>query len=119
MITVIRKKLIVTSAISVISALTIIYAVVAYTGISQLNTTLDTLTDLICSNNGVFPAIEKNFDPSPGTFFPEDGILTEETKYSTRFFAVWFDENKNAILENIDFVASLTDEESETTAKMQ
>lgn len=111
MITVIRKKVIVTSAISVILSLVAIYVVVAYTSISQLNTTLDTLTDLIHSHNGVFPDVEKNPAPSPGAFLPENEVVTEETKYSTRFFAVWFDENKNVISENIDFVASLTDEE--------
>lgn len=117
MILSIRKKLIATSAIAVILALTSIFAVVLLTSISQLNNTLDTITDLICMNGGMFPEVNEKISPLPKMYIPSERLITEETQFSTRFFTVWLDENKNVVSENIDSIASLSKKEIDDYGK--
>lgn len=58
MIFTLRKKFILINAASVLLVFTGIFLFQAVSGVMQMNRILDTLTDEIASNNGVFPAFQ-------------------------------------------------------------
>ncbi len=54
---------------------------------------------------------------APSRGFPYDNVITEETRFSTRFFTVWLDKGRDVARVNTDAVSSLTREEVEEYAK--
>ncbi len=102
-----RKKMIWISGISVISVFIIIFAAIYIVSTHQLNSAMDTLTDRIASNDGIFPEIDEEHPLPPRGFA---GFITEETKFSTRFFTVRYDQSGNIISADIEFIASVTEE---------
>lgn len=102
-----RRKLIWISGISVISVFIIIFAAIYIISTHQLNTAMDTLTDRIASNDGIFPEIDEEHPLPPRAFFD---FITEETKFSTRFFTVRYDRSGNIISTDIEFIASIAEE---------
>ena len=103
-----RKKFITITACSVIVVFTLIFALIYFISMSQLNNTMDMLTDIISANDGSFP----NFDemdeiPSPN-IFSKDDFFTAETQFSTRFFTVWINEDGEFISENTEQVSSVS-----------
>lgn len=109
-----RRKLIWISGISVISVFIIIFAAIYIVSTHQLNTVMDTLTDRIASNDGSFPEIDEEHPLPPRVFFD---FITEETKFSTRFFTVRYDQSGNIDSMDIEFVASVTEETARTYAE--
>lgn len=103
-----RKKFILISTLSVVIVFSLIFLLICLVGSSQLNNTMDTLTDAISSNDGVFPDFNSNKIPRPDGRFPQMDFITKETQFSTRFFTVWLDEDDNIVKENIDSVSSVT-----------
>ncbi len=107
MIAALRKKFIRVSVLSVAGVLSAIFLMLAVFSWNQLEQTLDTLTDAIASNDGEFPP----FQPGTGEN-PAFQIITEETRFSTRFFAVWLEEDTITGF-NTDAVFSLAEENVE------
>lgn len=108
-----RRKLIWISGISVISVFIIIFAAIYIVSTHQLNTAMDTLTDRISSNDGRFPEIDEENPPPPRGF---SDFITEETKFSTRFFTVRYDKNGDIASADLEFVASVTEETAQDYA---
>lgn len=102
-----RKKMIWISGVSVIAVFVLIFAAIYIVSTHQLNSAMDTLTDRISSNDGIFPEIDEDH-PLPPRGFPD--FITEETKFSTRFFTVRYDKNGDIVSSDLEFVASVTEE---------
>lgn len=109
-----RRKLIWISGISVISVFIVIFAAIYIVSTHQLNSAMDTLTDRIASNDGIFPEIDEEHPLPPRGLFD---FITEETKFSTRFFTVRYDQSGNIDSADIEFVASVTEETARGYAK--
>ena len=116
MIAELQKKLIRTSAVSIFLVFFCIFLLLSVFSIVQMEQTVDTLTDAIADNNGVFPAFEPAEQPAPAHRFPYDQVITEETQFSTRFFAVWLDEAQQVVSVNTDAISSLTEGEAKEYA---
>lgn len=110
-----RKKFIAISVASVLTVFAGIFLLLLMFTRAQMNRTLDMLTDAIASNDGVFP----EFDPSqqqPPSRFPSLDIITEETRFSTRFFTVWLNERRQVVNVNMDSVSTILEAEVERYA---
>lgn len=109
-----RRKFILISTVSVFSVLTAIFAVMCVMNRVQLNHTMDTLADAIVANDGVFPKQDEYGRPFPSGSGLHTDIITEETPFSTRFFAVWLDEENCITNVNVDSVFSITEEQAQS-----
>ena len=107
-----RKKFICISTISVFAVFSIILSLLLVLTRVQMNQTLDTLTDTIAANNGFFPEFDSSKPHTPSRFFYTDAI-TEETRFSTRFFTVWLNEQQEVTDVNIDSVSTISQSEVE------
>lgn len=116
MIASLRKKFILTSAVSICVVFTGIFLLLVYFSNRQLDRTMDTLTDAISFNDGVFPDFEPGDPDKPSRPFPFDDIITEETRFSTRFFTVWMDAQGRITRVNINSVSSISEEQVEDYA---
>ena len=105
MIKELRRKFIFISGISIFLVFVGIFVLISAFSMAQMDRTMDTLTDAISSNDGVFP----EFDPTqPSQPFPYDDIINEETRFSTRFFTVWVDALGRITRINIDSISSIS-----------
>jgi len=112
-----RKKFILVSAASIVIVFSIIFTIMFITNRIQLNNTIDTLADAIASNNGIFPEFDTSVKPLPSEGFPYSNVITEETKFSTRFFTVWLDRDNHIINLNMDSVYSISKEKAKEYAE--
>ena len=107
-----RRKFISISMISIFIVFSCIFiSLMVFTKI-QTNRSIDMLVDTISSNDGVFP----KFDPSKQRMpvqMPYSDVITEETQFSTRFFSVWLDEQKQIVNTNMDSVSTITEQDVE------
>lgn len=107
-----RRKFISISMISIFIVFSCIFiSLMVFTKI-QTNRSVDMLVDTISSNDGVFP----KFDPSKQRMpvqMPYSDVITEETQFSTRFFSVWLDEQKQIVNTNMDSVSTITEQDVE------
>ena len=108
-----RRKLIWISGVSVITVFIIIFAAIYIVSVHQLSTAMDTLTDRIASNDGSFPEIDDEHPLPPKGFHD---FITEETKFSTRFFTVRCNQSGDIVSADIEFVASVTEETARSYA---
>ena len=106
-----RKKFIFISAASVLLVFLLIFLIICFVSASQLNGTMDMLTDVISSNDGVFPNFNEMENP-PELSGPHEELFTPETRLSTRFFTVWMDNNNNIIRENVEQISSVSQAEA-------
>ncbi len=97
------------SAASLVAVFLIIFCVIALVSIRQLNTTMDMLTDRISEGNGVFLPFDRE-NPRPPDMDRFPGFFTEETPFSTRFFAVWMNAQGRVVGENIKSISSVPKE---------
>ena len=104
-----RRKFIMASAVSLVIVFSAIFTVMSFGSRIQLNNAMDTLTDAIASNDGVFPEFDEVAGPLPSGGFPYTDIITEETQFSTRFFTVWLDTDDRIISINIDSISSISE----------
>lgn len=117
MIKLLRKKFILISAASVFAVVGIIFIAIAILNYTSVNATLDTLTDTISEGNGVFPDwfdnnhTQNSEKPSDK---PKADFITPDTRYSTRHFTVWLDDDGEVERINTEFIRSV----SETDAVM-
>lgn len=107
-----RRKFISISMISIFIVFSCIFiSLMVFTKI-QTNRSVDMLVDTISSNDGVFP----KFDPSKQRMpvqMPYSEVITEETQFSTRFFSVWLDDEKQIVNTNMDSVSTITEQDVE------
>jgi len=108
-----RKKFILISTISVVIVFFVIFAILYSINKVQLNGTMDTLTDAIASNNGVFPEFDGINQPVPAIEYPGKKIITEETRFSTRFFTVWLGDDNCIVKANMDSVFSISEAQTQ------
>lgn len=114
MINSLRKKMIIVSAMSILAVVAPIFFVISVIGTRQLNHTMDMLTDIISENEGHFP----DFDPGrPRPPRPQRDIITPETRFSTRFFTIWFDTGRQFTRGNIESISSITGEQATAYAQ--
>lgn len=107
-----RKKFIIISAVSVSIVFVLIFGIIYIVSFSQLNHTMDMLTDVISKNNGEFPDFDKAELPSVPRDFHQEKFFTPETRFSTRFFTVWVDNENRFIRENTSQVSSVSNSEA-------
>lgn len=112
-----RKKFILVSAASIVTVFSVIFAVIFVTNRMQLNNTMDTLTDAIAANDGIFPEFDSSIQPLPSNELLNPDIITEETKFSTRFFTVWLDGSNHIIKLNMDSVYSISEKKAQEYAE--
>lgn len=112
-----RKKFILISAASILIVFTAIFSVMCLVSFRQVNRTMDLLTDAIASNDGEFPEFEAavRLLPSGGLSSYVD-VITEETKFSTRFFTVWLDKEEKIDRVNVDSVFSISEAQAQEYA---
>lgn len=107
-----RRKFISISMISIFIVFSCIFiSLMVFTKI-QTNRSVDMLVDTISSNDGVFP----KFDSSKQRMLvqmPYSDVITEETQFSTRFFSVWLDDQKQIVNTNMDSVSTITEQDVE------
>lgn len=108
MIAGLQKKFIRISAVSVLAVFSIIFLLLVLFSWGQMERTMDTLTDAIVSNDGVFPDFDPDDRRGPAPRLPYGEIITEETQFSTRFFTVWLDGDGQIQRINMDAVSSIS-----------
>ena len=117
MIASLQKRFILISTISILVVFSAIFLLLVVFCHVQTARTMDTLTDAILFNGGVFPEFDPASQPDPDRHFPFDNVINEETQFSTRFFTVWFDQEHRIVRVNSDAVASLSGVQLESYAR--
>ena len=117
MIASLQKRFILISTISILVVFSAIFLLLVVFCHVQTARTMDTLTDAILFNGGVFPEFDPASQPDPNRHFPFDNVINEETQFSTRFFTVWFDREHRIVRVNSDAVASLSGVQLESYAR--
>jgi len=108
-----RRKFILISTVSVVTVFSVIFMILYFINRIQLNDTMDTLTDAIASNNGIFPEREESGQPVFSFGRPFKEVITEETRFSTRFFTVWLGEDGSIVNVNMDSIFSISEAQTE------
>ncbi len=103
-----RKKFILVSALAAVAVFSAIYLGIYAFSTEGLNRMMDTLTEMIAENGGSFPQWKESPPPHPPGQRPGRGMITPETRFSTRFFSVWADDQGCVTGENIIFISSVT-----------
>lgn len=111
-----RKKFILICAVSVFAVILVIFGLFAGLNYSSMNRTMDTLTDAISRGNGHFPETFAPPEGKPGNG-PGMDFMTPETRFSTRHFTVWFDEDGKVTRLNTDFIHVVTAEIAQSYAQ--
>ena len=111
-----RKKMILVSAVSIILVIIIVYLAIFLFEVLQLNNIMDTLTDTIAENGGSFPVFDRDHSSLHRDSL-QMGIITPETRYSTRFFSIWTDKCGNVIREDVDWISSITSDQARDYAQ--
>ena len=95
-------KFVITTLIAVIIIVIGVFGVVTFENYKMTNEQLDALLDFISENNGTMPDItNKKYQH-----------LTDEAKYSARYFTIRTNSQGNIIEVNIDNIASVSQEEA-------
>ena len=112
-----RRKFILVSAFSVSLVFVLIFGSIYIVSTSQLNATMDILTDVISKNGGVFPDFDKLERPSAPVGFHNETFLSPDTPFSKRFFTVWLDKDNQVLRENTEQTSIDSKEAREYAAK--
>ena len=115
MISSLRKKFIFISAVSVFAVFLGIFLLLTLFSAAQMNRTVDTLTDAIAANGGAFPEFDPGERPPSRAFYWD--VITEETRFSTRFFTVWLNAEGEIVRINVDAVSGVLAPEVEDYAR--
>lgn len=100
-----NRKFVWISALSIFGVILMIFTLISIFSITSTNDTLDMLTDTLSQGDGHFPEAFDDRIHRPDQFGPE-------TRYSTRHFTVWFDQNEDPSLVNIEFIHAVDAEEA-------
>lgn len=99
-----RIKYILVSMLSIMVVTSTLYAIIAWQNYLNITRQLDFEAETIAENGGSFPSYSPNGQNSSYTH-----LITPETKYSTRYFTVMFENGIPTV--NIEHIASI-DEDS-------
>ncbi len=111
-----RKKFILICAVSVFAVIALVFGLIAGLSYSSMNRTMDTLTDAVSRGNGRFPETLVPPEGKPGRQ-PGMDFMTPETRFSTRHFTVWFNENGEVTRANTEFIHAVTEQTARTYAQ--
>ena len=119
MINRLRRKFILICAVSIFAVIILVFGGIAVLNVSSMNKTLDTLTDSLSEGKGRFPDSFGDRFPVHGgrPEKPDMDFITPETRYATRHFTVWLDENGDVIRSNTDFIHSISEEDAQEYAR--
>lgn len=81
-----RKKFILISAATVGAVFAVIFGLIYFTTSAQLDRTMDMMTDMISSNDGVFPDTGGRDMPPAPMGVERNSFFDPEASFSTRFF---------------------------------
>lgn len=124
MIKKLRKRFIGISAASVVAVLLMVFLLASYASIHQLNNSIDRLADTLALNDGSFPEDfefpSRESPPDNGkdskdtgrSFIPQSWFITPESRFTTRFFVVRYDEDGNITENDVEHISSVTDEDA-------
>lgn len=107
-----QKKFIKICGTALSAVMVIVFLLILIFSRVQLNSAMDQLTDRILFEDEHFPGKQdpERFDKPLNRRIP--GLITEETKFSTRYFSVSADSNGNIVSVNTEFITSVTAEEA-------
>lgn len=113
MIYTLQKKFIRICGIALSVVMVVIFGLILIFSQTQLNSAMDQLTNRISANGGRFPFKQdaEHMNKLDDRRFP--GFITEETRYSTRYFSVRFDLAGNPVSVDLDAISSVTEEAAE------
>lgn len=107
-----QKKFITICGIALSSLLVIIFLLIGIFSTVQLNSAMDQLTDRISSNGGRFPNKLDSGRLNKDEKRPFMGFITEETRFSTRYFSATFDSDGNLLSVNTESISSVNEAEA-------
>ncbi len=106
-----RRKFIGICIIAFLTVFVVLFVAIYIVTSSQTNRRLDTLADVVSTNDGKFPQWGQFSGNRPNFPGVPDGFNTE-TPFTTRFFTVRFDENGELLSADVQSIASVTQEEA-------
>lgn len=107
-----QKKFIKICGIALSSLLIIIFLLISLFCTAQLNSAMDQLTNRISSNGGRFPNKLDTQRFTKNEYRPFPSFITEETRFSTRYFSVTADSDGNILSVNTENISSVTESQA-------
>lgn len=107
-----QKKFITICGIALSSLLIIIFLLIGLFSTVQLNSAMDQLTDRISANGGRFPNKLYSGRLNKDGSRPLTDFITEETRFSTRYFSVTFDLEGNLLSVNTENISSVNEDQA-------
>lgn len=101
-----QKKFILIAMISIILVTGSIFGVIIIENYTRTNRQIDGLLNLISDNDGKIPEYRPRDDELAD-------VITMETQFSTRYFIIRLDNNKNIIETNMQHIAAVNQEKAE------
>lgn len=109
-----RRKFILVSTVSVFSVILIVFLAMLAFDVSSMNRAMDELTNAVSDGDGRFPeSFGENVKPEHNNKPIEEkrfDFITPETKFSTRYFTVWYDGNGEVEKTNTSAIYSIDEE---------
>ena len=108
-----QRKFILISTVSVLSVITVVFAMILILNTSTMNRNLDILADTVSEGGGRFPS-SFGGEHKPEKLPPRGGgrfnFMTPESPFSTRHFTVLFDTDGNVLKTNTESIYSISAE---------
>lgn len=98
-----RRRFLLVATVSVLAVFLLILGVLAISNRITLNRSADALTDAISMGGGRFPDLFDGQRPT-GDRRPAPGLITEESRFSTRYFTVWYAPDGSLLGVNTDAI---------------
>lgn len=105
-----RSKLFKISALVIFTVLFIIFMLIQIINMSQVNHSLDMITDTISAHGGRFPKDLPDNDKGKPPFDKPPNIITPETRDSTRYFVTHIDRFGNCVNISTEHISSINKE---------
>lgn len=107
-----RRKFILISTVSVLGVVLSVFIVMTVCNWFSMNRTVDALADSVSTGEGRFPDY---FDKDQKPLKPPDeaskpGFITPETKFSTRYFTVWLNQDGELLQSDTEFIAAIDED---------
>ncbi len=106
-----RRKFIGICIIAFLTVFVVLFLAIYIVTSTQTNKRLDTLADVVSSNDGKFPQWGQFSAGRPNFPNVPDGFNTE-TPFTTRFFTVRFDKDEKLLSADVQSIASVTKDEA-------
>lgn len=100
-----RRTFILISMLVIITTISIFYIILTFSNYRKISEQADILTNIIGNNNGELP--EYNNDNYTSR---ERDFITPESRFSTRYFVIYLDENNNISYINKSHISSISED---------